>query len=380
MSARLNQKDELLMGRGVVIAAIVVYVGVMLGCVLNAPVESAGTAVPQANVAAAASDAGGKVSVPPRAASRQVELPLRGVGMQLHRIDWTEEYKKSIDEIKALGADAVLLVVDARMENGSSSRIYLDVRFTPTPAMLGELIRHAKDKGLRVVLMPIVLLDKPRGLEWRGTINPEDWGDWWESYRGLLYHYSWIAEGNKADVLVVGSELVSTESKTTEWKKTISMVRDTFKGMLTYSANWDHYKDIPFWDELDLIAMNSYYKLGENHRVTVDEIVQKWQPYKKNILEFSRKQGKPFLFTEVGWHSLQNTAKEPWDYTQEHLPIDQDLQRRLWEGFFRTWHGTPEMGGFMVWEWPPGPGGVDNKGYTPEGKPAEQVIKEWFAK
>src|SRR5687767_11786990 len=99
MSARLNQKDESLMGRGVVIAAIVVYVGVMLGCVLNAPVESAGTAVPQANAAVEQ----GKVA-PPRAASRQVQLPLRGVGMQLHRIDWTEEYKKSIDEIKALGA------------------------------------------------------------------------------------------------------------------------------------------------------------------------------------------------------------------------------------------------------------------------------------
>lgn len=363
------------MGRGVVIAAIIVYVGVMLGCVLNAPVE------PASNVPVHQSSAAnpGKVS-PPRTAVRAVELPLRGIAMQLHRIDWIEEYKKSIDEMAALGADSVLLVVDARMENGSSSRIYLDVRFTPTPQQLGEVIRHAKDKGMRVVLMPIVLLDKPRGMEWRGTINPEDWNDWWESYRGLLYHYAWIAESNKADVLVVGSELVSTESKTAEWKKAIAMVRETFKGMLTYSANWDHYKDIPFWDDLDLIAMNSYYKLGENHRVTEEQIVENWRPYKKNIVEFARKKGKPFLFTEVGWHSLQNTAREPWDYTQEHLPIDQDLQRRLWRAFFKAWYGTPEMGGFMVWEWPPGPGGAENKGYTPEGKPAEEVLKEWFAK
>ena len=366
------------MGRGVVIAAVIVYVAVMLGCVLNAPTSDSASGeltVPGTDFASKPATVNAA-----RGAVRRVELPLRGVGMQLHRIDWIEEYKKSIDEIAAIGADAVLLVVDARMENGSSSRIYLDVRFTPTPAQLGEVIRHAKGKGLSVVLMPIVLLDKPRGMEWRGTINPEDWNDWWESYRGLLYHYSWIAEGNKADVLVVGSELVSTEGKTTEWKKTIDMVRQTFTGMLTYSANWDHYKDIPFWDELDFVAMNSYYKLGENHRVSVEDVVRNWQPYRDNILNFVRKKGKPLLFTEVGWHSLQNTAKEPWDYTQEHLPVDLDLQRRLWEAYFKTWHGTPEMGGFMVWEWTPGPGGPENKGYTPEAKPAEQVLKEWFAK
>ena len=40
---------------------------------------------------------------------------------------------------------------------------------------LAELIQHAKSKKLRVILMPIVLLDKPEGNEWRGTIKPPDW-------------------------------------------------------------------------------------------------------------------------------------------------------------------------------------------------------------
>ncbi len=369
-----------MMGRGVVIVAVLGYAAVMLGCVLGGRVETTTSA--DAPGLLAADLGGGGVSVNnPRAGVRAPRLPMRGVAMQLQRIDWVEEYKKSIDEIAALGADTVMLSVDARMENGSSSRIYLDVRFTPTPQQLTEVIRHAKDKHqLRVVLMPIVLLDNPRGMEWRGTLNPDDWSDWWRSYRAMLHHYSWIAEGSKVDVLVVGSELVSTESKVQEWRETIAEVRKTFKGMLTYSANWDHYEGIPFWDELDLIAMNSYYTLGENHRVTVEQVVKNWQPFRNKILNFVRRKGKPLLFTEVGWHSLQNTASAPWDYTLEHLPIDLDLQRRLYEGYFRVWHGTPEMGGFMIWEWPPGPGGPDNKGYTPEGKPAEKVLKEWFAK
>ena len=34
----------------------------------------------------------------------------------------------------------------------------------------------------------------------------------------------------------------------------------------------------------------------------------------------------------------------------------------------------------MVWEWTPGDGGKDDKGYTPENKPAEKVLREWIAK
>jgi hypothetical protein len=34
----------------------------------------------------------------------------------------------------------------------------------------------------------------------------------------------------------------------------------------------------------------------------------------------------------------------------------------------------------MVWEWTPGDGGPNDRGYTPEGKPAEQVLRQWLAK
>lgn len=38
------------------------------------------------------------------------------------------------------------------------------------------------------------------------------------------------------------------------------------------------------------------------------------------------------------------------------------------------------LGGFSVWEWPPGDGGPDDRGCTPENKPAEEVLCEWLAK
>jgi hypothetical protein len=94
------------------------------------------------------------------------------------------------------------------------------------------------------------------------------------------------------------------------------------------------------------------------------------------------KTGKPLLFLEIGWFSQANAAFEPWDYTKStsEEPIDQELQKRLYEGFFESWYGQPLLGGFSIWEWTPGDGGPSDAGYTPENKPAEKVLREWLAK
>jgi hypothetical protein len=185
-------------------------------------------------------------------------------------------------------------------------------------------------------------------------------------------------------VLVVGSELVSTEApdKLDEWTKTIKEIREIFKGQLTYSSNWDHYTAVKFWDQLDLIGMNSYWKFGskDNPQPTVEQIQNRWKEIQKDLLPFVERTKRPLLFLEVGWCSMANMAFEPWDYTQTHHAIDPDLQKRLYEGFFRSWHGNPLLGGFSIWEWTPGDGGKDHRGYTPENKPAEHVLREWLAK
>ena len=353
--------------RIVVIAAVLLYV-VLAGCSLFAGKAEAETAKSSSATHALQSSVA------------REGLPYRCIGMQIQRVDWMDKYKQSLDEIAAVGADTVKFVVDSRQENGSSSRIYLDLRMTPSAEQLADLIRYAKSKKLRVILMPIVLLDKPREDEWRGKIQPESWDTWWASYREMLGFFAWIAQGNGVDVLVVGSELVSTETKTEEWRETIRKVRETFKGKLTYSANWDHYSGIGFWEDLDLIGMNSYWKLGEDNDVSVEEIKKNWKKWKDEVLSFVAKKNKPLMFMEVGWTSMENAASEPWDYTTGDKK-DDELQKRLYQGFFETWYGEPLLGGFSIWEWSPGDGKGDHeRGYTPEGKPAEGVLREWLAK
>jgi hypothetical protein len=112
----------------------------------------------------------------------------------------------------------------------------------------------------------------------------------------------------------------------------------------------------------------------------VEEIVRRWKDIQKDLLAFQRKVGKPLLFLEVGWCSLENAADEPWDYTKSDLDVDLDLQKRLYEGYFQAWYRNPGLGGFIIWEWTPEDGGPEDKGYTPENKPAQDVLKEWLAK
>ena len=178
--------------------------------------------------------------------------------------------------------------------------------------------------------------------------------------------------------------MLSTESDRDHWIVTIDQIRKEFKGKLTYSANWDHYGSVTFWDQLDYVGMNNYYELSKEPGATVAELNQAWQPIQKNILAFTARQKKPFLFTEVGWHNLENTLKEPWNYVATGK-IDLAEQQHAYESFVATWGKVPEdqfMGAF-IWEWDPGGkvinGNYPHGTYSLQDTPALDVVKKWFA-
>lgn len=361
----------------VVVLAVGVYLAVA-GCVmLSTGSPSAEKTAPEAN------------DEQPILANQRVEgLPYRGFAMQVQRIDDMMDYGRCVDKIAAIGSDTVEFVVDSKQENGKSTQIFLDMRGEPTPEKLGELIDYAHSRKLRVILMPLVLLEAPINNEWRGSMHPEVWETWWDSYRDMLHHYAAVAEKHHVELFVIGSELVTTEGMTEQWTRTIRQVRKDYHGSITYSANWDHYTTPQFWDQLDLMGINSYYDLAydikgshvQKNQATVEQINHRWSELKSSILGFSHKIHKPVIMLEVGWCSIGNAVTEPWDYTQTGEPLDLDVQRRLYESYFESWYGQKGFAGFMLWAWIPNASGPQDRGYTPEGKPAEDVVKKWFAK
>lgn len=324
-------------------------------------------------------------AAPPQASadtpSTETRTEKRGVAIQLtFGYRPLEHYIGQIDEIAGMGANTLLLSASAKMEHARSQAIWIDTRETPSAADFVEIIRAARARKLHVIVMPIVLLKHPRGSEWRGMIEPPDWKEWWSQYRDIIRYFADLAKEGGADTFLVGSELVSTERNTAEWLKVIELARKHFPGRLGYSANWDHYKPIQFWDKLDVIGMTSYYTLAKRRGPTIEEIAETWEPIRNEILAWREKMNKPLILTEVGWCSQEGAATAPWNYYQNQRATEagHEEQRRLYEGFLKAWDGAPGVEGFIWWEWT-APGGKDDYGYTPRGKPAELVLRRWLS-
>ncbi len=304
-----------------------------------------------------------------------------GISLQLHSGYEGHPFETFIDEIAAAGANAVYLVIPGSQENGASTQIFVDGRKVPSDARLEKVIAHARAAKLKVVLMPIVLLANPRVGEWRGKIAPTDWDDWWESYTDYLIHYARLAERTGVDLFMVGSELLSTERETERWLKLIRAVRSQYKGLLSYSTNWDHYQVPKFWSELDLIGMTTYYDLTKGKKPTLSRLLESWEPIRKDILAWQGKVGLPIIFTEVGWPNQVTCAQYPWDYTRSRDKPDPTAQANCFEAFFRTWINEPAVAGIFIWEWrnyPEQPVGPEDTSYVPCGKPALDVITHYF--
>lgn len=310
----------------------------------------------------------------------------RGITLQIHSPDQAAIATKLIDEIADNKINTLALVVAGYQECAASTSIFIDIRRAPSDDQIRKMIAYARGKGLRVTLMPIVLLENARDGEWRGKINPEGgrWDDWWERYTNFIMHYAHIAQDSKVELFTVGSELISTEKQTDRWRGLIKKVRAKFDGRLTYSANWDHYKVPEFWDDLDIVGMTTYYDLVGG-KAPKDEVLRaSWAKIKKEVQDWQRKVNRPVLFTEVGWPNQVTAAEFPWDYYRSMDKPDPDLQARCYKTFFETWSGEKNVAGFLVWEWRTG---LDQKtdpktdtGYVPKDKPAMKEINEFFSR
>jgi len=286
-------------------------------------------------------------------------------------------FDKMLGEIRDLGASHVAFVVHWAQDDVTSSEIAPDPVETLPDTRLRAVILKAHSLGLRVLLLPIVHLRTRRIGQWRGTLKPTDWEAWWSDYRRFLMHYTDMAAQTKVELLSVGSELVTTEADRGRWATLIKEVRARYRGRLLYSANWDHYRPVAFWDLVDVIGLTGYHKLTESKEPSLAELTASWQIIRKELVRFQREVGKPLLFTELGYPSQDGAASHPWDYTTSE-PVDLLEQALCYRAFVEAWKGERALAGVFFWNWF-GYGGEKSTYYTPKGKPAEGIIRAWFA-
>jgi len=299
---------------------------------------------------------------------------LRGVALGLYDGD---DKARDLAEIAALGADTVSLVVSWKQHDVRSVDLAATPGVTLPDERVRQVIRAAHKAHLKVFLFPIVEVEVRRPLEWRGTIKPDDVQAWWQNYEAFILHYATIAGDEGADLFAVGSELVSTETWRDRWNHLISGVKKKYKGKLVYSANWDHYEPVTFWDRVDYVGVTAYNELTKSKDASEDELAAAWRAVRESLVGFAAKVKRPLIITEIGYTSQDGAAVHPWDYTLR-APVDLEEQRRCYAAFIAAWKAEPRLAGVFFWQWYGGGGPADGS-YTPRGKPAEQVLKAWYS-
>jgi hypothetical protein len=326
----------------------------------------------------------------PHAASQPASLPVaappppptaemwRGVSLGLFGEDPDWSYDGLLAEIQALGATHVELVVPWYQRDVAATDIHPHTRFSPPDRTVLRTLRQAHARGLKVLLFPIVRLEDPgpKG-DWRGTLKPRDVDAWFRSYERWLLALAALAQREGVAALSVGSELSTLDVDRPRWAALVERVRAAYRGVLTYSGNWDHYRDVKIYDLVDVLGVCGYFALGGGRGPSdVPTLTAAWQRQRRELEEWQRRLGKPFVFTELGYLSQKGTHAWPWREGADE-PVDLDEQRRCYEAFARTWGGAASLQGVFFWNWY-GWGGARSKGYPPRNKPAAHVIRGWF--
>lgn len=318
---------------------------------------------------------------------RALPDPLTGFALNAHHISDLPRYLEGVDRIAELGANSLLVVTPMYQKHATSTTIRHRPKLCPTESQLVRILERGRQRGLFTVLMPIVLIEKPEGKEWRGVIEPHDWDEWWKSYERFLDHYVEIARAADVDMLVVGSELNSTEDQLERWDDLIASVRNRFGGHLSYSANWDRFDKVKLWPKVDVMSVSSYFELErESPGAPESDLVAAWQPIQRRLASAADRWERPLLLIEVGYPSLPWANAHPWNYVAEHgTRADHESQARCWRAFFGAWNDllTDPDGsvlGVCGYRWDPYHAGDEyDTGYGIVGKPAYDVIRSGFA-
>jgi hypothetical protein len=302
----------------------------------------------------------------------------RGVTLGLFGPEPAIAYSQQLDEIQSLGATDVSLLVTGFVWDIQGSEVFAWPGMTSTPEQVMDLIGAARKRGLETMVFPILRLGWRGQRDWRGILRPADEAAFFDSYERFILAYAQAAQRAGASAFVVGSELGSTQHREQRWRSLIARVRAVFAGRLLYSANWDAYEAVPFWDALDAIGVSAYYELSQDpaRRPAIEAMVAAWAPIRQRLVAFARAQRKPLVLTELGYPSRVGAASSPWDDARP-LPPDQEEQRRCFVAFARAFADAQELAAVYLWLWS-GRGGPSDASYTPRGKAAELMLREFY--
>ncbi|CAL2082105.1 glycoside hydrolase family 113 [Tenacibaculum sp. 190524A02b] len=252
--------------------------------------------------------------------------------------------------------------------------------FGETEEGIEQYVAEFRKNNIKIMLKPQIWVWKG---EYTGKIQmdtQEKWKVLENSYSKFILTYAKLAEKLGVEIFCIGTELEKFVLKRpTYWKGLIKEVKKIYKGKLTYAANWDEFKRVSFWNELDFIGIDAYFPLSSKKTPSVSEFIAGWKKHKYTISKVREKVNKPVLFTEYGYRSVFYTGKEPWNSNKIKGKVDLIAQKNALEALYNQFWKEDWFAGGFLWKWFHNyhqVGGANNNRFTPQNKPAEEIIRK----
>lgn len=314
-------------------------------------------------------------------------------------------------QMREMGINWVTVNMNFCQTHYFSQKVYLDFEFSTGEMELFEIVKALHAEGIKVLFKPcLTSLDGA----WMGWVGFPDelrqiegvpnnyWDTWFRSFLEAEKYFADIAERAGMDAMIIGAEYHGTEGQSKRWKTVIEEVRKLYSGPITYEFTCNSRKKytLDWFEGLDFLSYSYYptvlpsdeaYFTGERDiNETPDYSVEAMMTYlegrKARIRSISERfDNKPILFTEYGVRSSHGCVLKPWEIETKGR-YDGVQQANFMEASFRTFHDLPEWMGLLWWKWDEtqyrphyheDPAG--NRGFTVQGKPAEEVMKKWAA-
>lgn len=292
----------------------------------------------------------------------------------------------SLDQLAATGVDTVVVVPTYYMNASADSAVFAHPQKTESLDSIARILEAARARGFRTALKPHV---DPLDGEWRGRIAPADIDAWFASYTEQMLPLAALANRSGSDLFVVASELQSLigPENRERWGQLIAAIRAVYGGEIAYAANWDGYERVSFWHAVDVVGIQAYFPLSKSADPGSGELLQAWlgdDGWMIRVLSWFSStfpaDAKRLVFTESGYVASDRAMEEPWRQEDNCFaasggrPYNGDLQAR---GYAALLQAASGLDGVFWWHWEPFPipDGEGQCRFTPQGKPAEAVLR-----
>ena len=301
--------------------------------------------------------------------------------------------------LKGLGYNSVQLNTFAYQAHNQSTELFWN---DPTLTLedLAREIQSAHRAGFRVFLKPHIWVggyDSVAHGQWRNNIhfeNDDDAARWFSAYRDFLLPQARLAEREGVAAFAVGTELVQLTHPRYEahWRELIRDLRLLYHGKLTYACEAWNAKNVPFWDELDAIGLDFYYRYPEHGpgspEPNLDQLAAYYEELLRAHFDQARALHRPLWLTEVGFPSHENAIRTPHAWPSPDLAVDLERQSlgflALGQalGMLEQQSGQAPQG-IWVWKYTTALDGYEQdayaRGFNLRNKPAELVVARIFA-